>query len=127
MICPKCSTKMRKEEGGYSRANVSCGFGAKLPDNFSCPSCGKYIEIYSGEPLMITTRYPRTRKSLGEPGWLQEFVKEHFDEINTMRNNHIPWSRICIKLSKKYASCDTILGASIGNIFRRIIKERHYA
>lgn len=126
--CPKCGGRMVPNSAGYSRANVSSGFGAPLPDSYSCISCGKYVEVFNNQQYIgKKSNYPKVRKPMGEPSWLRTVIEKHFDEVVELRNKFISWEKIAEKLNKGGTSPEFIDFISLGNIYRRILKERQNA
>lgn len=126
--CPKCGGRMISNGTGYARANVSNGFGAPLPESYSCIICGKYVEVFNDEQYVgKKSNYPKVRKPMGEPGWLRTVVLQQFKTIQKMRDEELSWETIANKFNKSGTLPEVIDFTSLGNIYRRVVKEKQDA
>lgn len=135
--CPKCKNTLRFTEAGYYNAKVINGGVAPIAGFYSCWCCGYHRDaapetesvtadmknLYT-YPQEIKNKYPENRKSLGNPGWLKTCVEKEFNSIAVLRAKGMSWSQVNYKLSKKYKELENTGHDSIGNVWRRIAKEK---
>lgn len=130
MQCPKCGGRIVVDSGGYCRANTALGLGTPLPTNHSCPMCGYYKEVFDEKEAIIPdfknrNNYPDVRRSLGDSGWLKGMVVEEFNTISRWRAKGMVWVEIRKRLTKKYPAISETGHDSIGNVWRRLEREKH--
>lgn len=121
--CPKCGGRMIANDTGYTRANVSNGFGAPLPESYSCIICGKYVEIAKSFDVDMSRPnrlgYPEERKPLGPFGWMRELVKKYEKEIVHMRSTGKYWEQVRRALMKKDERLKESTHVALCNAWRR--------
>lgn len=103
MKCPKCKTIMRHDAGGYNQLRTENGYKAPELENFSCIICGYYVELIPQTitPQELRSKYPNERKTLGKPGWLQNYIKKQLPEIKKLRSSNNRWQDITKTLSTR--------------------------
>jgi len=137
--CPKCKSMLRFTEAGYYSAKVIDGGVAPIQGHYSCWCCGyhrdaapeigpittglKNLRIYPPE-IKSQNNYPENRKSLGQPGWLKGCVEKEFSNIAILRAKGMSWSQVSSRLTVKYKELRDTGHASVGNVWRRISKEK---
>jgi len=124
--CPKCNSALRYEHSGYTMSKVINGGVIPLNSSYNCWCCGYYKDIDPTDVAEITeemkniTNYPKARRAIGEPGWLQQIVTEEMPRITRLKARNWSWTRIYEDLTLKYPEIAHCGKGSVGNVWRRL-------